>query len=57
MPLARERKIGVIAKRPIANAAWKTGHKPVSSYQEEFDAIRQRWNDVAPVTWIGQTLR
>ena len=119
LPLARERKIGVIAKRPIANAAWKTGHKPVSSYhhtywerlrkldypflrdgdlersaatalrftlsvpgvhtaivgtrnpdrwkenakmleagplnQEEFDAIRQRWDDVAPVTWIGQT--
>ena len=119
LPLARERKIGVIAKRPIANAAWKTGHKPVSSYhhtywerlrkldypflrdgdlersaatalrftlsvpgvhtaivgtrnpdrwkenakmleagplsQEEFDAIRQRWDDVAPATWIGQT--
>jgi aryl-alcohol dehydrogenase-like predicted oxidoreductase len=119
LPLARERNIGVIAKRPIANAAWKTGHKPANSYhhtywerlrkldypflrdgdlersvatalrftlsvpgihtaivgtrnperwkenakmleagplsQEDFDAIRQRWDDVAPVTWIGQT--
>ncbi|MEP6709133.1 MAG: aldo/keto reductase [Verrucomicrobiota bacterium] len=119
LPLARERNIGIIAKRPIANAAWKTGHKPTNSYhhaywerlrklnypflrdsdlegsvatalrftlsvpaihtaivgtrnperwkenakmleagplsQEEFDAIRQRWDDVAPVTWIGQT--
>lgn len=119
LPLAREKQIGVIAKRPIANAAWKTGHKPADSYQhiywerlcklhydflkhqslektiahalrftltvpevhtaivgttkperwrqnaemleagpltpEQFDAIRQRWDDIAPATWIGQT--
>lgn len=119
VPLARKREIGVIAKRPIANVAWKTGHKPASSYQhtywdrlrklgysflrnsdldksisvalrftlsvpgvhvaivgttkgerweqnaklleagplskEEFEEIRERWNDVAPKTWIGQT--
>lgn len=118
LPAARERKIGVIAKRPIANAAWKTGHKPISSYhheywerlrklhydflrgddkemavgialqfalsvpgvqtaivgtarperwqenarlleghkltKHEYDAIRERWDDVAPKTWIGQ---
>lgn len=36
LPLARERKLGVIAKRPIANAAWKTGHKPIPSYQHEY---------------------
>jgi aryl-alcohol dehydrogenase-like predicted oxidoreductase len=28
MPLAREKQIGVIAKRPIANAAWKNGASP-----------------------------
>jgi aryl-alcohol dehydrogenase-like predicted oxidoreductase len=119
VPLARKREIGVIAKRPIANVAWKTGHKPASSYhhtywdrlrklgysflrnsdldksisvalrftlsvpgvhvaivgttkgerceqnaklleagplsKEEFEEIRERWNDVAPKTWIGQT--
>jgi aryl-alcohol dehydrogenase-like predicted oxidoreductase len=119
LPLAREKKIGVIAKRPIANAAWKTGHKPIESYhheywerlrklsydflhhgdlestvaialrftlsvpgvhtaivgttkperwaenakllsegplsKEEFEAIRQRWEDVAPRIWVGQT--
>ena len=119
LPLAREREMGVIAKRPIANAAWKSGHKPMDSYQhtywdrlrkldyefirgrpiersiahalrftlsvpgvhtaivgttkperwqenanmlkdgmlpaEEFEAIRSRWDDVAPRTWVGQT--
>jgi aryl-alcohol dehydrogenase-like predicted oxidoreductase len=118
VPLAREKQMGVIAKRPIANAAWKTGHKPIDSYQHEywerlrklkydflqhadlettiatalrftlsvpgvhtaivgtskperwkqnakyleegplkeneFKAIRERWEDVAPRIWVGQ---
>lgn len=119
VPLAQEKEMGVIAKRPIANAAWKTGHKPIDSYQHtywdrlkkldyefirgralehsishalrftlsvpgvhtaivgttkperwqenaklleggalsssDFEAIRERWDDVAPRTWVGQT--
>lgn len=118
MPIARQKNLGVIAKRPIANAAWTTGHKPIESYhheywerlrklnydflqhadlektigialrftlsvpgvqtaivgttkperwkqnakvieagplsEAEFQAIRQRWEDVAPRIWIGQ---
>lgn len=118
LPVAREKNIGVIAKRPVANAAWKTGHKPIESYHheywerlnklkydfiahtdlnqsvaialrftlmvagvhtaivgtgkperlhenarlaaqgalpsEQFQAIRERWEDFAPRTWIGQ---
>jgi aryl-alcohol dehydrogenase-like predicted oxidoreductase len=117
LPLAREKKMGVIAKRPIANAAWKTGHRPIDSYHHEyferlrklnydflhrdleksisialrftlsipgvhtaivgtqkperweqnaklldegalddaeFHAIRERWEECAPRTWIGQ---
>lgn len=115
--LAREKQMGVIAKRPIANAAWKTGHRPIDSYHHEyferlrklgydflehdleksvsialrftlsipgvhtaivgtknparwkenaklleagvldeaiFNEIRERWEDCAPRTWIGQ---
>jgi aryl-alcohol dehydrogenase-like predicted oxidoreductase len=119
LPLAREKQMGVIAKRPIANAAWKENHKPIESYHHaywdrlnklhyqfirhlpleesiahalrftlsvpgvhtaivgttkperwlenakvveagllsdaEFTAIRERWEEIAPATWIGQT--
>jgi aryl-alcohol dehydrogenase-like predicted oxidoreductase len=36
LALAREKQMGVIAKRPIANAAWKTGHRPIDSYHHEY---------------------
>ena len=119
VPRALELGMGVIAKRPIANVAWKSGHKPIDSYHHtywdrlrkldydflrenaieesvakalrftlgvpgvhtaivgtskaerwqenaqllaagplsapEFEAIRSRWEELAPSTWIGQT--
>jgi len=36
VPLAHKKQMGVIAKRPIANAAWKTGHKPIEAYHHEY---------------------
>jgi len=36
LPAAIERDIGVIAKRPLANVAWKTGHRPMDSYHHEY---------------------
>ncbi len=36
IPEAQKRGMGVIAKRPIANVAWKTGSKPESSYQHAY---------------------
>lgn len=119
LPLAREREMGVIAKRPIANVAWKESHKPISSYHHvywerlnklrydfirhlpteesvahalrftlsvpgvhtaivgttkperwqenarmvregplpgaDYAAIRERWEEIAPKSWVGQT--
>ena len=119
LPLARTKNIGVVVKRPLANVAWKTAHRPMNSYHHEywerlrkldydfltnydiektveialrfalsvpgvhtaivgttqperwqanarlieagplnepqFHSIRQRWDEVAPRIWIGQT--
>jgi aryl-alcohol dehydrogenase-like predicted oxidoreductase len=32
LPLAVEKQVGVIVKRPIANACWRTGEKPENGY-------------------------
>src|SRR5947209_14376742 len=44
LPIAREKQMGVIAKRPIANAAWKTGHRPIDSYHHEYWERLQKLN-------------
>jgi aryl-alcohol dehydrogenase-like predicted oxidoreductase len=36
IPLAVERGLGVIAKRPIANAVWRHDSKPADSYHHEY---------------------
>lgn len=119
VPLLREKGLGLIAKRPIANVAWKENHKPIDSYHhvywerlrklhydfihdlpleesiahalrftlsvpgvhtaivgttkperwnenaellrkgvlsgEQYASIRERWDEIAPASWIGQT--
>ncbi len=36
IPLAVEKNLGVIAKRPIANAVWRNSEKPKDSYHHEY---------------------
>ena len=36
LPLAKERGMGVIVKRPIANAAWRTGKTPENPYHHVY---------------------
>jgi aryl-alcohol dehydrogenase-like predicted oxidoreductase len=36
MPKAKAANMGVIVKRPIANAAWRTGKKPANGYHHEY---------------------
>ncbi len=42
LPEAARRGIGVIAKRPIANAAWRTGRRPAEPYHQPYwDRLQQ----------------
>jgi len=36
LPLAREREMGVIVKRPIANAVWRHAQKPENAYVQPY---------------------
>jgi aryl-alcohol dehydrogenase-like predicted oxidoreductase len=61
LPLARRRNLGVIAKRPLANAAWKTGRKPPSAYHHTYwERLRKLDYDFIkadPVAAVGTALR
>ena len=36
LPIARQREMGVIAKRPIANVAWRYARKPAEAYYQDY---------------------
>lgn len=61
LPEAVKHNLGVIAKRPIANAAWKAGVKPQDSYQHTYwDRLQQLNYDFLHAdldTSVGTALR
>lgn len=61
LPLARRRNLGVIAKRPLANVAWKTGRKPASAYHHTYwERLRKLDYDFVkadPMAAVGIALR
>ena len=40
LPLARARRMGVIAKRPLANVAWRHARRPGSYYEDYWSRLR-----------------
>jgi aryl-alcohol dehydrogenase-like predicted oxidoreductase len=61
LPLARERAMGVIAKRPLANAAWRYARKPAESYHQTYwsrlRTLDYEFLKAAPDTAVGTALR
>jgi aryl-alcohol dehydrogenase-like predicted oxidoreductase len=61
LPLARERRLGVIAKRPIANAVWRSPQRPeYAYYQPYWDRLRKLDYDflrAGPDVAVGTALR
>ena len=61
LPLARARRMGVIAKRPLANVAWRYRRKPAEPYYRPYWARLRRLDygflKEAPDTAVATALR
>jgi aryl-alcohol dehydrogenase-like predicted oxidoreductase len=57
VPKAKEKQLGVIAKRPIANAPWKFSERPIGSYAEEYWLRWKEMNLPDSDNWLETFLR
>ncbi len=58
LPAARERGLGVIAKRPLANAPWRFAERPVGHYGEVYwERLQQMQLDPGDLAWDELALR
>jgi aryl-alcohol dehydrogenase-like predicted oxidoreductase len=55
--LAKEKEMGVIAKRPIANAPWRFSERPVGHYCEEYWHRWKTMNLPDQENWLDTFLR
>jgi aryl-alcohol dehydrogenase-like predicted oxidoreductase len=61
LPLARQKQMGVIAKRPLANVAWRYTQKPANSYHlpywERLQQLAYDFTQGDPKQAVGIALR
>lgn len=55
--LAKEKNMGVIAKRPIANAPWRFSERPIGNYCEEYWHRWKTMNLPEQKNWLDTFLR
>lgn len=58
LPTAKVRGLGVIAKRPLANIAWRFNERPVGEYAETYWTRLQAMKlDASPLSWQEMAIR
>lgn len=57
IPNAKEKHLGVIAKRPIANAPWRFNERPIGNYAEEYWLRWKEMNLPESENWLETFLR
>ncbi|MFN3694777.1 MAG: aldo/keto reductase, partial [Ignavibacterium sp.] len=57
IPAAKQKNLGVIAKRPVANALWRFSERPFGNYAEEYWLRWKEMNLPIQENWLDTFLR